>query len=88
MDLFCAGQPTLLVWDATAKDPEAGIFSPPESTREIEEYQVDFPNVTLLELVIKPNYQWRARSRVAQESPFVLTVLNLAARVRLPNSRP
>ena len=30
-------------------------FSPPESTREIEEYQVDFPNVTLLELVIKPN---------------------------------
>lgn len=30
-------------------------FSPPESTREIEEYQVDFLNVTLLELVIKPN---------------------------------
>lgn len=30
-------------------------FSPPESTREIEEYQVDFSNVTLLELVIKPN---------------------------------
>jgi hypothetical protein len=30
-------------------------FSPPESTREIEEYQVDFPNVTLLELVIKPD---------------------------------
>ena len=30
-------------------------FSPPESTREIEEYCVDFPTVTLLELVIKPN---------------------------------
>jgi len=30
-------------------------FSPPESTREIEEYQVDLSNVTLLELVIKPN---------------------------------
>jgi hypothetical protein len=30
-------------------------FSPPESTCEIEEYQVDFSNVTLLELVIKPN---------------------------------
>ncbi|MGB2664694.1 MAG: hypothetical protein WAK48_11860 [Candidatus Acidiferrum sp.] len=30
-------------------------FSPPESTREIEEYKVDFANVTLLELVIKPN---------------------------------
>lgn len=29
-------------------------FNPPESIREIEEYQVDFPNVTLLELVIKP----------------------------------
>jgi hypothetical protein len=30
-------------------------FSPPASTREIEEYQVDFSNVTLLQLVIKPN---------------------------------
>jgi hypothetical protein len=30
-------------------------FSPPESTREIEEYQVDLANVTLLELHIKPN---------------------------------
>jgi hypothetical protein len=30
-------------------------FSPPESTREIEEYKVDLANVTLLELVIKPN---------------------------------
>jgi hypothetical protein len=30
-------------------------FSPPESTCEIEEYQVDLSNVTLLELVIKPN---------------------------------
>jgi hypothetical protein len=30
-------------------------FSPPESTREIEEYRVGISNVTLLELVIKPN---------------------------------
>ena len=30
-------------------------FSPPESIREAEDYQVDLSNVTLLELVIKPN---------------------------------
>ena len=30
-------------------------FSPPESTRETEEYQVDLSNVTILELVINPN---------------------------------
>jgi hypothetical protein len=30
-------------------------FSPPESTCEIEEYKVDLANVTLLELIIKPN---------------------------------
>ena len=30
-------------------------FSPPESTREIEEYRVDISNATLLELFIKPN---------------------------------
>jgi hypothetical protein len=30
-------------------------FTPPESTREVEDYQVDLSNVTLLELVIKPN---------------------------------
>lgn len=30
-------------------------FSPPESTREVEEYRVDLSNVTVLELVIKPN---------------------------------
>lgn len=30
-------------------------FSPPESIREVEEYQVDLANVTVLELVIKPN---------------------------------
>jgi hypothetical protein len=30
-------------------------FSLPESTREIEEYQVDLSKVTVLELVIKPN---------------------------------
>jgi hypothetical protein len=30
-------------------------FGPPESAREVEEYQVDLSNVTVLELVIKPN---------------------------------
>jgi XRCC1 N terminal domain len=30
-------------------------FSPPESTREVEEYQVDLCNVNVLELVIKPD---------------------------------
>jgi hypothetical protein len=30
-------------------------FSPPESIREVEEYQVDLYNVTVLELVIKPD---------------------------------
>ena len=30
-------------------------FSPPESTREIEDYQVDLENVNVLELVIKPD---------------------------------
>jgi hypothetical protein len=30
-------------------------FSPPESTREVEEYRVDLSNLTVLELIIKPN---------------------------------
>ena len=30
-------------------------FSPPESIREVEEYQVELSNVTVLELVIKPD---------------------------------
>jgi hypothetical protein len=30
-------------------------FSPPDTIREVEEYQVDLPNVTVLELIIKPN---------------------------------
>lgn len=30
-------------------------FSPPESTREVEEYRVDLSKVTVLELIIKPN---------------------------------
>jgi hypothetical protein len=30
-------------------------FSPPESTREVEEYRVDLSNVTVLELIIKPH---------------------------------
>ena len=30
-------------------------FSPPETTREVEEYQVELSNVTVLELIITPN---------------------------------
>jgi hypothetical protein len=30
-------------------------FSPPEAIREAEEYQVELPNDTVLELVINPN---------------------------------
>ena len=30
-------------------------FSPPKSTREVEEYRVDLSNVSVLELIIKPN---------------------------------
>ena len=30
-------------------------FSPPETTREVEEYQVELSNVTALELIITPN---------------------------------
>jgi hypothetical protein len=30
-------------------------FSPPESTREVEDYQVDLSGVTVLELMINPN---------------------------------
>ena len=30
-------------------------FSPPQTKREVEEYQVELSNVTLLELVIVPN---------------------------------
>jgi hypothetical protein len=30
-------------------------FSPPESTREVEEYQVELSSVTFIELVINPN---------------------------------
>ncbi len=30
-------------------------FSPPEAKREVEEYQVELPNVTILELIVVPN---------------------------------
>lgn len=30
-------------------------FSPPETTREVEEYEVELSNVTVLELIITPN---------------------------------
>ena len=54
-------QEFVLQWSPDGGLTFAGIvrqqwtFSPPESTREVEEYQVDLSNVTVLELVIKPN---------------------------------
>ena len=48
-------------WSPNGKDSLKEIvrqqwnFSPPQSTREIEEYRVDLSNVTVLELIIKPN---------------------------------
>jgi len=47
-------------------------FSPPETIREVEEYQVELSNVTGLELTIVPNTSGRP-ARLAQESAPVLT---------------
>ena len=33
-------------------------FSPPGSIREAEEYQVQLSDITVLELIIKPNISW------------------------------
>jgi len=44
-----------------------------ESIREVEEYQVQLLNVSVLELLTK--YRWRGRARDAEESPFVLIVV-------------
>ena len=41
--------------------------------REVEEYEVDFSNVTVLELIITPKYEWRSRSRLAQKHAPVLS---------------
>ena len=40
-------------------------FSPPETIREVEEYQVELSNVTVLELIIVPNVSGGTRSRLA-----------------------
>src|ERR1700751_3570760 len=54
-------QEFVLRWCANDESPPKEIvrqqwnFSPPESTRESEEYRVDLSNVTTLELIIKPN---------------------------------
>ncbi len=54
-------QEFVLQWSPTGEGPLREIvrqqwnFSPPESTREVEEYRVDLSNVTVLELIIKPN---------------------------------
>jgi XRCC1 N terminal domain len=38
-------------------------FSPPETKTEVEEYQVELSNVTVLELIVTPNMVWRGRTR-------------------------
>jgi hypothetical protein len=54
-------QEFVLRWSPDAGDSVKEIvrqqwnFSPPESIREVEEYQVELLGVTVLELVIKPN---------------------------------
>jgi hypothetical protein len=48
-------------------------FSPPDPTREIEEYNVQLSGVTILELVIMPDISRRAVRDLAQESARVLT---------------
>ena len=37
-------------------------FSPPETVREVEEYQVELSNVSVLELIIEPNMSGGAAS--------------------------
>ncbi len=54
-------QEFVLLWSADGGGPLKQIvrqqwnFSPPETKREVEEYQVELSGVTVLELVIKPN---------------------------------
>jgi hypothetical protein len=54
-------QEFVLRWSSDGRSPLKEIvrqqwnFSPPESVREVEEYQVELSNVTVLELVIKPH---------------------------------
>jgi hypothetical protein len=54
-------QEFVLRWSSDSSSPFREIvrqqwnFSPPETTREVEEYQVELSKVSLLELVIVPN---------------------------------
>jgi len=54
-------QEFVLLWSPDGGKSLKGIvrqqynFSPPGTTREVEEYQVELSNVTVLELIIKPN---------------------------------
>src|SRR5439155_13803233 len=45
-------------------------FSPPETIREVEEYQVELSNLTILGH--RAEYEWRTCSRLAQESALIL----------------
>jgi hypothetical protein len=63
-------------------------FSPPGAVREVEEYQVglsNVSNVTLQELVIKPNIGG-TDARVAEEPSLVLTVVRRSLTIRPRNS--
>src|SRR5882724_4584400 len=47
-------------------------FSPPETIREIEEYQVELASVTVFELIIVPNVSGGSARALAEESAPVL----------------
>ena len=57
-------------------------FSPPETTREIEDYKVELSDVTVLELVIVPDKSRGARSRIAEESALGLIAVEFATFVK------
>ena len=66
-------QEFVLAWSADAEGPVQEIvrqqwnFSPPETSREMEEYRVQLAHVTVLEMVINPNIGG-ARARASLKS--------------------
>src|SRR5437016_12825355 len=64
---------TQLIWNSFREIVrQQWNFSPPETIRQVEEYQVELASVTVLELDYRPEREWRKRSRLAQESAPVL----------------
>src|SRR5215472_17155425 len=57
-------------------------FSVPTSTQETEEYQVELPNVSTLELTIVPDISGGAETRLAQEPALILTRFHSGVRRR------